>query len=262
MNPTKIEWCDMTWNPAVGCSKRCHDENGKIWCYAYWQAKRMKQKCEMCYKFIPHFHRERLIEPYKRKKPTKIFLCSMGEFFDPMMKSEWQEEILNVIMDNPQHTFISLTKQPQNIVKCYYPRNMWIGMSLNGKYDKISMEDYEKFIGEMHDMINVKFLSLEPYLKEINPDFVKFFDWIIVGGLTGHKKYSPPKQQIDRVVDSCRNFKKPLFIKDNCHYGKIIREFPKVKEYERKKNINRNRRFYANHKTLESVNPEISQRMQ
>jgi len=91
MNQTKIEWTDKTWNPAVGCSKRCHDEHGKIWCYAYWQAKRQKHRCQQCYEFIPHLHPERLGQlplPFGRsllskkdKKTTEDFCLFDGRIF-------------------------------------------------------------------------------------------------------------------------------------------------------------------------------------
>ena len=253
MNPTKIEWCDWSWNPAVGCSKRCHDENGKIWCYAYWQAKRMKQRCIKCYNFIPHIHRERLIEPYKKKKPSKIFLCSMGEFFDKKMKPEWQEDILEVIYDNPQHTFISLTKQPQNIPVLEYPENMWIGVSLNGKYDNISLNGWCRLLDDLREKVKIKFLSIEPYMEEINTDFIKYFDWIIIGGLTGHKKFSPPKEWIDKIVNKCDANNIPLFIKDNCHYSTKKREYPKV-ENNGRDDKTRERRFLIRDKEMDKQN--------
>jgi len=250
MNPTKIEWCDYTWNPIVGCSKKCHDENGKIWCYAYWQAKRMKQKCNKCYNFIPHIHRERLIEPYKKKKPAKIFLCSMGEFFDKKVDPSWQEDILEVIYDNKQHTFISLTKQPQNIPIIDYPKNMWIGVSLNGKYDDISFNSWCRFFDDLKDKVSIRFVSLEPYLNKKYDGFLRYFDWVIVGGLTGHKKFSPPKEWIDEIVKSCDINKKPLFIKDNCNYPIVKRQFPKVIKNGQNNSI-RERRFFITNKKMD-----------
>ena len=36
MNKTKIEWCDYTWNPVVGCKTGCD------YCYAERMNKRFK----------------------------------------------------------------------------------------------------------------------------------------------------------------------------------------------------------------------------
>jgi protein gp37 len=230
MNPTKIEWTDKTWNPIVGCSKRCHDEQGKIWCYAYWQAKRQKHNCQLCYEFIPHLHPERLEEPYKIKKPQKIFVCSMGEFFDRKVKESWREKIYSVIEKNPQHTFQILTKQPQNIPKRTYPKNLWIGMSLNGKYDDISEEDIIQFKQIFINKIHIRFLSLEPYLEQIPAHIIDHFDWIIVGGLTGYKKQPPQKEWIEQIIKRCNEKDIPLFLKDNCQYQDTIREYPKEEQ--------------------------------
>lgn len=226
MNPTPIEWCQYTWNPIVGCSKRCHDEAGKIWCYAYWQAKRMKQKCDLCYKFVPHIHEERLIEPYNRKKPTNIFVCSMGEFFDPGIPQSWRDEILLVVEENPQHRFMFLTKQPQNIKKMTYPNNMWIGMSLTGKGDTITEEQILYLTNDLKNDIKVKFLSLEPYMGKIDGSIIALFDWIIVGGKTGHEPFTPPKEWVDPIVEWGRYMKRPLFIKSNCQYPEKIKQYP------------------------------------
>jgi DNA repair photolyase len=54
MNKTKIEWCDATINPVVGCLHNCP------YCYARRQARRRKNECYLCYEFIPHDHLERL----------------------------------------------------------------------------------------------------------------------------------------------------------------------------------------------------------
>lgn len=226
MNTTKIEWTDKTWNPAVGCSKRCHDENGKIWCYAYWQAKRQKHRCQKCYEFIPHLHPERLDEPYKIKKPQKIFVCSMGEFFDKQMRFEWQQKILQVIEENPQHTFQILTKQPQNIPEITFPDNCWIGISLNGKYDTITIQDIKQFRQIFKNKIHIQFLSLEPYLDWVPATKTDWFDWVIIGGLTGYHQWSPPQQWIDEMIDHCALRDTPLFLKDNCHYPATVRAYP------------------------------------
>jgi protein gp37 len=220
----------MTFNPIVGCSKKCHDCDGNIWCYAYWQAKRMQHKCDLCYKFIPHIHEERLIEPYNRKKPTDIFVCSMGEFFDKNVPQSWRDEVLLVVKENPQHTFMFLTKQPGNIQDMKYPANMWIGISVNGKYDTYSQKELNYFLIDLKDKVKIRFISFEPYLREIEDIdiYIKHVDWIIAGGLTGHKKFSPPTKWIDNMVEYCEKYKKRLFIKRNCNYSNTIRQRPEV----------------------------------
>lgn len=111
MNKSKIEWCDMTWNPITGCYHGCE------YCYARRIAHRFRNQDEESIKmtkffkanyknggdlvcleseskdpypveFVPTFHKNRLDEPLKRKKPTKIFVSSMGDLFGEWVPDE------------------------------------------------------------------------------------------------------------------------------------------------------------------------------
>ena len=71
MNRTKIEWCDWTWNPIVGCSPA---SEGCANCYAAAIARRFGMPWGR-----PVFRPERLNEPQRVKKPGRIFVCSMSD---------------------------------------------------------------------------------------------------------------------------------------------------------------------------------------
>ena len=116
MNKTKetIGWCDFSWNPLTGCLRRCK------YCYAwklargrlkssYLNNKNIAEFCNPDDPFSPRFWPERLKEPTKIKKPSKIFVCSMGEIFSS--NCEWIQKILSVISNCPQHTFQILTQE-------------------------------------------------------------------------------------------------------------------------------------------------------
>ena len=221
MNRTKIEWTDYSWNPIVGCSYNCD------YCYARQQAKRQLHRCVLCYDFLPHIHYERLFEPRDIKKPSKIFTVSMGEFFDKKIADNERNRILSVIESCPQHTFQILTKQLQNVEPKEYPNNLWLGVSLDG-LKKVHPYDILFFIKDDFIKSSVKFLSLEPYLKEINKQIISGFDWVIVGGKTGHKPFVPPKKWIDVVVDECKRCGIPIFLKNNCNYPEVKQEYPKL----------------------------------
>lgn len=70
MNRTKIEWTDYSWNPIVGCDHGCW------YCYAAKLAIRFPKNFPNGFK--PTFYPERLKEPWKVKKPSKIFTCSVS----------------------------------------------------------------------------------------------------------------------------------------------------------------------------------------
>lgn len=77
MNRTGIEWCDYTWNPLVGCTGPMGDGKHCAFCYAKRFARR--QKCELCRAFTPHAHWVRLEQPEHVKRPSRVFVCSMGD---------------------------------------------------------------------------------------------------------------------------------------------------------------------------------------
>lgn len=114
MNKTKIDWATMSWNPVTGCYHGCP------YCYAdrmtirfsgHWDDNTLRTVGgdgnlhvldEPMYRhtsgknrdvgvrsvvapfpfgFDPTFHRYRLGEPQKWKKPQTIFVCSMADLF-------------------------------------------------------------------------------------------------------------------------------------------------------------------------------------
>lgn len=98
MKKTKIDWCDCTINPVVGCPRGCE------YCYA----------CKMNCRFgwvedfsKPQFFPERL-KDFKSKKPKSIFINSMSDI--GTWKDEWKNKVFAAMHDNPQHTYIALTK--------------------------------------------------------------------------------------------------------------------------------------------------------
>jgi len=220
MNRTKIEWTDITKNPIKGyCPMSCS------YCYAHDFYNRFKW--DKTIRFEP-----RVLDEIKQiKQPCKIFMCSTIEPFHPYIKDEWRQQIFDTIRECPQHIFQMLTKLPQNIEPKEYPKNLWLGISVDG-IKNYTAYDLLYFISDKHIKTSVKFVSLEPYKKEIDGSIVTGFDWVIVGGQTGRKKYVPGGAMINDIVIKCRDFDIPIFIKDNCHYREKIQEFPTGVNYK------------------------------
>lgn len=221
MNRTKIEWTDFTWSPITGCSRRCE------YCYAERMAKRLAGRYgyPQYDPFAVTWHLDRLHEPSQRKKPAKIFTCSMGELFDPESHSIWVNRIFAEMWKNPHHTFQVLTKQPQNVLDwgCEIPHNCWFGISQDGRYTRLDDIDFLRRIDA-----KVKFISFEPLLRPILPD-LEGIDWIIIGARTGSKPFVPSKEWVDTLTEIARAANVPVFLKDNLMRSEQIREWPKVK---------------------------------
>jgi len=106
-----------TCNPIVGCYHEC------IYCWARRQAKRLKRLCDKCYKFIPHYHMERIYKDQEqrifKKTPANaiVFLCDMSDIFGWWVSHVRLMEILDFIKHNPQTTFFLETKNPSKILQ-------------------------------------------------------------------------------------------------------------------------------------------------
>ena len=223
MNRTAIEWTDFTWNPLTGCSRHCE------YCYAERMAKRLAGRYGYPKEdpFAVTFHPDRLHEPSQRKKPAKIFTCSMGEMFDPEAHWFWTKEIFFEMMKNPHHTFQVLTKQPKNVLHGPWaiPDNCWLGISQDGRYTDDSMFDCLSFINT-----RVKFVSFEPLLGGISGLNLAEIDWVIIGAQTGPGAVSPKKHWVLDILNSAQAYDVPVFLKDNLNWHEQVREWPKEVE--------------------------------
>lgn len=211
MNNTKIEWTDFTWNPYTGCLRNCE------WCYA----KRIYHRFGRS--FEPQFHPEKLGEPISLKKASKIFTCSVADFFANWTKPEWIRAILRVIKQCPHHIFQVLTQDPQNIDSIYnLPLNLWVGTTIRNQKETTRID----FLRNSN--AKVKFISFEPLMGAVDTDLMGI-DWVIVGAMTGHlrRKYEPHREWITKLIDQTREMNIPIFIKDNIHWDEEIKEFPK-----------------------------------
>ena len=221
MNKTKIEWCDYTWNPIVGCRNACW------YCYAKKIYERFYPREEFS---EIHYYPERLKLPYFVKKPSRVFVGSMTDIMDSRIGIQQRNEVFEVVEDNPHHTFIFLTKCTYAYMELKsVPDNCWMGITDTGEdpmYIRLTRMAHltKKSPGK------IKFISFEPLLGDVAyqiPD--SGIDWIIIGGLTG--KYKDYKYKIKRKFIKDIKFmaeenKIPLFIKDNLKWGGKIQNFP------------------------------------
>lgn len=243
---SKIQWTDATWNIARGCTKV--DEDCK-YCYMYRESYAATRYDP--YKIV----RTKTVFnlPLKIKEPSKIFTCSLTDFFHEGIDS-YRNEAWEIIRKCPQHTFQILTKRPERIID-HLPEywdeirdRVWLGTSVGS----------QKGFSRVLDLISpiqpgIKFLSIEPLHNELFlnlDDFVDMghkigdlIDWVIIGGESGNEtgkyRYRECKLEwIENIVQHCNNFDIPVFIKQMGTYlskelkmsdrhGGNINEFPK-----------------------------------
>ena len=128
---TKIEWCDETWNPLVGCSPV---SAGCDHCYAARMAARhlspswqdddgdwlaLHGRCGPRWTGRVRLLPERLGQPLRWRKPRRVFVSSMGDLFHPQVPVEYIAAVFGVMAACPQHEFIVLTKRPTRALEWY-----------------------------------------------------------------------------------------------------------------------------------------------
>lgn len=255
MNRTKIEWCDYSWNVVRGCLHACP------YCYGKRIDKRFGDGS-----FTPTFHPERLQEPLKTKKPSRIFVGSMADLFGDWTwdiyekgdewgwpSNQWPKDrvvdsILRIVTQCPQHTFVFLTKNPKGMQGFDFPANCWCGTSV---------ENQEKADERTPELLKVNcktlFVSYEPALGPIDFTDIHYqrvtaidalnglhgfpkphaegpkIDWLIIGAQTGPGAVKPKMDWL-LVTEQAQAAGIPVFIKDNAadYYGGELlpREFP------------------------------------
>lgn len=201
---TKIDWCDATWNPVTGCLHGCeycyarniayrfgavgwetNTENGRDGDFydgtgenhvldkpamREWKSGKIT-KAPYPFCFDPTFHRYKLDEPQRWKKPRTIFVCSMAELFGEWVPDEWIKQVFEACEAASQHRYLFLTKNPARFGSIngwnhrhnneYAKDNMWFGTTITRQY-------------ELNRMLKLPysnahtFLSVEPILERID----------------------------------------------------------------------------------------------
>lgn len=121
MSKTRIEWTDKVWNPVTGCTKV---SQGCRHCYAERMSKRLAGRCGYPAKdpFQVVMHWDRISEPLTWRKPAMIFACSMGDLFHDDVSYDFLDSVFSIILAcavfaNREHTFMILTKRPENMLR-------------------------------------------------------------------------------------------------------------------------------------------------
>lgn len=244
MNNSKIDWCDYTWNPVTGCwgpGGTADKPNRCSYCYAEKIAWRFyRHHSPAVDLFEPRFHPERLSEPGRAKKPSRIFVCSMGDLFGDWVPQTWILNVRGEAILNPRHTFIFLTKNPKRYLEFGpdpWPENCWLGTTITNQSDANT-----RIPDLLKAQAKVLFVSAEPLLGGV--DIWTWFtprsmcgsekdrgvDWLIIGAMTGPGAVKPEPDWVQALIKQGVAASVPVFAKDNLNLPPHlkIQEFPQV----------------------------------
>lgn len=169
---SKIEWCDHTFNPWIGCTKvspACAN------CYAEGYARRVGGPA-----WGNGEPRRRTSEAYWRKPKAwsrkaegasvrpKVFCASLADVFDAEIPADWRQDLWRLIASMRDLDWLLLTKRPENITRMLptgwgdgWP-NVWLGTTV---------ENQKQANQRIPPLLDVpaarRFLSVEPMLGAI-----------------------------------------------------------------------------------------------
>lgn len=216
-----IEWARWSWNPVTGCLHDCD------YCYARDIAARFYPQG-----FIASYYPNRITAPVNTK-PTaefggnKVFVCSMADLFGKWVPQEWIQSVLNAAHDNPQWTFLFLTKFPIRMAEFDYPPNAWLGTTVDRQY---AVDRAEKAFRKIKasGFTGVCWLSCEPMMERLTFTSLEMFDWVVIGGAsksTRTPEYHPPFDDIVHLYQQARQSSCKVYMKTNL-LGDRVREYP------------------------------------
>ena len=209
---TGIEWTDRTWNPLTGCTK-------------------VSPGCDHCYAKTMHerfhgpgsfdtitLHPDRLGQPSRWRKPSRVFVNSMSDLFHQDVPDEYIARVFSAMRCTPKHTFQVLTKRHARMRSLMnseaFRERVWelggVGGRFGAKYPHlrtwptpnvwlgVSVEDQKwadiRIPALLDTPAAVRFLSCEPLLGPVDlnpwlqcPDCGQNHGlrWVIVGGESG-----------------------------------------------------------------------------
>jgi protein gp37 len=266
---TGIEWATASWNPLAGCTRA---SSGCDFCYAAKMSLRLEAMAladiaagkdpggKRKYigiatkngKGVPAFNGtinldwDELQRPYRWRKPRLVFVNSMSDLFHKDVPDYFILSAVNVMRDNPQHTFQVLTKRPDRAAEWVsrlgagLPDNVWMGTSVENQ------ETADLRIPELLKIpAAVRFLSCEPLLGKIyfksnwlipyrieydnkpTEYFKNVINLVIVGGESGSNARRTHLEWVYNTVQQCKSANVLVFVKqmgDNPYYaGKSLK---------------------------------------
>jgi protein gp37 len=229
---TKIEWCDHTFNPWIGCTKvspgcaHCYAEGkSKRRGWAQWgKGKERHHTSENYWKQPLKWNRAAYATNLNGFPRPRVFCASLADVFDPEVPDEWRCALFDTITETPNLDWLILTKRPEIAHDFYHNKiglqdetirdkflpNVWLG---------VSVEDQKRADERIPILLlipaKVRFLSCEPLLGPV--DISRFLqcsftgihtgcsqvDWVIVGGESGHHARPMHPDWARSVRDQC-----------------------------------------------------------
>jgi len=226
-----VDWANWTWNPVTGC------EHGCKFCYAREIANSERMAAVYPNKFEPTYHPYRLDAPKNTKRKEsgderdgRVFVCSMADLFGKWVPTPWIKSVFDACLESPEWEYLFLTKWPARYAQMPLLKKAWYGASVIQQSDVARVE---KAMAAFETDC-VKWISLEPMLGPITFNDLSWCNLVVIGGQTSTTQpegyvpeFAPEFDWVVNVVNECREFGVPYYIKANLGMTRPGMNLPK-----------------------------------
>lgn len=209
---TKIPYCDLAWNPIVGCLAK---SRGCLHCFAARMAHRgmceqhrgltvMRGK-RVAWNGDINLVEDALEKPLHWRKPRRVFVGTMTDIFYDLVPLDYLTKIFDVMRRCPQHTFLVLTKRLKRASEFPWPNAPHIQLIASAEDQKTYDERVQLLVHKCD--ATVKGVSLEPLLGPITLRATGrlHLSWVVVGGESGPNARPMKKEWAVSILDQCED---------------------------------------------------------
>lgn len=179
---TKIEWCDHTFNPWIGCTKispgcdRCYAEvsTPSRTMKVLWGAGQLRQRTSPGNWNMPlRWNAQAGAFKTLHGRRQRVFCASLADVFDNAVDREWRDDLATLILNTPALDWLLLTKRIGNAGEMLGemfmdgpPTNVWVGATI------VNQSEADRDIPKLLAVpARVRFLSMEPLLGPVDLRF-------------------------------------------------------------------------------------------
>ncbi|OXR48132.1 hypothetical protein PuT2_13995 [Pusillimonas sp. T2] len=226
---TKIEWCDHTFNPWIGCTKvgpgcdNCYaeadfDKRRHVVSWGAGQPRKRTAASTWRNPLAWNRNHEQFFAKHGRRQ--RVFCASLADVFDNAVDPQWRADLFRLIEATPNLDWLLLTKRIGNVPNMlplpfdfdrHFP-NVWIGATV------VSQQEADRDIPKLLQVpARVRFLSMEPLLGPVDvedflyiehPHCIGFvpstrYDHGYCDRCAGHESdpiHTSPKGKVDWVI--------------------------------------------------------------
>lgn len=242
---TKIQWCDSTVNPTMGCDgcelwsasrKSCyagvlHARFGGVtkgYAPTFEKVTQFPNRMAAASRLSDLAGKERADKPWLGGSPRLIFVSDMSDALSKSVPFEYlQNEVIRSVVseEGRRHNWLWLTKRPERMAEfsawlkvreIEWPDNLWAGTSITNQRTTSRIHAL-KSVGRA---TTLRFLSVEPQIEAVElVPWLGDVDWVIQGGESGANARPFHLEWAEALLSQCRKAQVPYFLKQ---FGSVV----------------------------------------